>query len=162
MTTRSSRRSTPHVAKLDPVVPRRTPRVFVSGGATVKRVETVAIDGQPADIIGDEGEADYVLLPRGDYERLVELLEDRSAMAAHDRTRNEESVPSAVVGRLLSGESPVRVWREHRSLSLTNLAGKAALSKGFLSDIENGKRTGTVNTLKSLAAVLDVDLDDLA
>ena len=38
---------------------------------------------------------------------------------------------------------------------------RAAIGIGYLSQIENGERKGTVGTLKKIAAALDVDLDDL-
>jgi transcriptional regulator with XRE-family HTH domain len=53
------------------------------------------------------------------------------------------------------------VWREHRGHSLRQLAARAAIGIGYLSQIENGERKDTVGTLKKIAAALDVDLDDL-
>jgi hypothetical protein len=76
-------------------------------------------------------------------------------------TRDEESFPVAVVWRLLPGERPVAVFREPRRLSLRAFADAAGLSPGYLSDLENGRRTGPVATMKALAAALRVDLDML-
>ncbi|HEY2539266.1 MAG TPA: helix-turn-helix transcriptional regulator [Stellaceae bacterium] len=70
-------------------------------------------------------------------------------------------MPHQVVTRLLAGENPVRVWREHRGHSLRQLAERAGIGTGYLSQIENRERKGTVETLKKIAAALDVDLDDL-
>jgi transcriptional regulator with XRE-family HTH domain len=53
------------------------------------------------------------------------------------------------------------VWREHRGQSLRQLAERAGIGVGYLSQIENGERKGTAETLKKIAAALDVDLDDL-
>jgi hypothetical protein len=150
------------LSEASPTLARRAPRIFLRDGSIAERVRKIAINDEPADMIGDENEADYILFARSDYEQFIDLIEDRRAIEAHGRTRQEEAVPSAIVDRLLAGENPIRVWREFRSLSLADLAGKTALSKGFLSDIENGKRTGTVDTLKSIAAALGVDLDDVA
>lgn len=41
------------------------------------------------------------------------------------------------------------------------LAQRAGISQGQVALIEGGKREGKVSLLKSLANVLDVDLDDL-
>jgi transcriptional regulator with XRE-family HTH domain len=72
-------------------------------------------------------------------------------------------LPIELVDRLLSGESPIRVWREHRRLSLPSLASQAGIGKGYryLSQIENGERTGTIGTMKKLAGALGLELDDL-
>jgi Helix-turn-helix len=91
-------------------------------------------------------------------EDLAELIEDAAATTAYHRTRNERRVPIGAVDRLIARENPIRVWREHRGHSLHQLA---EVGIGYLSQIENGERKGTVGTLKKIAAALDVDLDDL-
>jgi DNA-binding XRE family transcriptional regulator len=106
--------------------------------------------------------ADFVMLARQTYEQLIELLEDRAATEAHARAAGEERVPLEVVDRLLAGENPIRVWREHRKMTLDQLGTAAGLSKGYLSDLENGKRAGPVETLQALARALRVSLDELA
>jgi DNA-binding XRE family transcriptional regulator len=72
-----------------------------------------------------------------------------------------ERVPAALARRLMAGEAPVRVWREYRGLSLQALAKKAAISASLLSEIEAGKKVGSVRTLAKLARALAVDIDDL-
>jgi ribosome-binding protein aMBF1 (putative translation factor) len=98
------------------------------------------------------------MMTREDFD---EALEDAAATAAYTRTRGEEGLPIELADRLLAGESPVRVWREHRGLSLTALADQAPIGKGYLSQIENGERTGTIGTIKKLAQALRVEPDDL-
>jgi transcriptional regulator with XRE-family HTH domain len=56
----------------------------------------------------------------------------------------------------------VRVWREHRALTVQALAFAAEVSAPYVSQIESGKRQPTVAVLKRIAAALAVDLDDLA
>jgi len=89
------------------------------------------------------------------------LIEDAAAAAAYHRTRDQERVPIGVVDRLIAGENPVRVWSEHRGHSLRQLAERAGFGIGYLSQIENGERKGTAETLKKIATALDVDIDDL-
>jgi DNA-binding Xre family transcriptional regulator len=98
------------------------------------------------------------LRPLGEH---AALIEDAAATAAYHRAREEERVPIGVVDRLIARENPVRVWREHRGHSLRRLAERAGIGIGYLSQIENGERKGTVETLKKIAAALDVELDDL-
>jgi DNA-binding Xre family transcriptional regulator len=95
------------------------------------------------------------------FDALRELVENREAAAAFARTRGQESVPDSVVGRLLDGENPVRVWRQHRGLSLRSLAERAGASPSALSDIETGKSEGRLSILHRIAGALDVSLEDL-
>jgi DNA-binding XRE family transcriptional regulator len=103
-------------------------------------------------------EADLVVMRPADLE---ELLEDAAASAAFDATRDQESVPSEMVDRLLAGANPLKVWREYRGLSQRALAARAGLDFTYLSQIETGARRGPVKTMKKLAEALGVDLDDL-
>ena len=47
----------------------------------------------------------------GHYATLREMLEEQEATAAFQRTQGQETVPDEIVGKLLAGESPIRVWR---------------------------------------------------
>jgi DNA-binding XRE family transcriptional regulator len=73
----------------------------------------------------------------------------------------EEWVPAHVVERLIDGDNPITVWREHRGLTISALAEKAGLSQSYLSQIESGKREGRVGMLVNLARALSVGLEDL-
>ncbi|WP_267428512.1 helix-turn-helix transcriptional regulator [Methylobacterium sp. GC_Met_2] len=108
-----------------------------------------------------------VVLPEAEYTALVEAAEDgadRAAVAQFRRlfaTGEEELVPAVVVDRLLSGESRVRVWREHRGMKAAALAEAACIGQAYLSQIETGKREGTVETYRKLAEALAIGLDEL-
>jgi ribosome-binding protein aMBF1 (putative translation factor) len=114
-----------------------------------------ALDGNPVDEVED---ADLVVTTPA---ALEEMLEDAAASAAFHATRDQEAVPAELVDRLLSGENPVKVWREYRGLSQRGLAARAGLNFTYLSQIETGARKGPVQTMKKLAEALGVDLDDL-
>lgn len=107
------------------------------------------------------------ILPEADYLALVEAADDASDREAVHRFRaaltsgEEEALPSEMVDRILAGESPVRVWREHRGLTAQALAEAAGLASSYVSQIETGKRDGTVDTLVKLADALGVLVDDL-
>jgi DNA-binding Xre family transcriptional regulator len=111
-----------------------------------------------AELVDDAERAELVVMTPED---LAELVEDAEATAAYFRTLGQETVPHELVRRVLAGENPVRVWREHRGSSLRQLAERAGIGVGYLSQIENGERKGTVATLKKIAGALDIDLDDL-
>ena len=108
-----------------------------------------------------------VVLPETDYIDLTRRAEDaadgdavrrfRAALAAGE----EELLPADLVDRLLSGDNPLRVWREYRGLTIKALAQETGVAPSYLSQIETGKRAGTVETLSRLAAVLRTTIDDL-
>jgi ribosome-binding protein aMBF1 (putative translation factor) len=134
------------------------PRIRATGG-DAGRVRVYLADKIPgAEIVGADDPAEFVMTTSEDFD---EAVEDAAAAAAYARTRGGESLAIEFVDRLLSGESPVRVWREHRRMSLASLADQAGIGKGYLSQIENGERTGTIETMKKLAAALGLELDDL-
>lgn len=106
--------------------------------------------------------AETVTYSKADIDQLLETLEELEARAAYVATRGEEKLPAAAVQRLCRGESPIRVFREYRGLSTAELAARAGLSQSDLSEIERGRKPGAPDALSSLAAALDVTVDDLA
>lgn len=90
--------------------------------------------------------------------------EDRVAV---DRIRakvesgDEELIPSEVVDRLLAGESPIRVWREYRGLTMAKLAELSGVDPSYVSAIEAGRVDGRADALASLAEALKVEVGDL-
>lgn len=117
----------------------------------------------------DEGEV--AILPRDEYEALVSRLEEAEEDAGTarliDRGLREIAegaplIPMEVVNRVVAGENPVRVFRESKGMTQVELAEQAKLSQGHISDIESGRRTGTVSVLRQIADALGVPLDLLA
>ena len=111
---------------------------------------------------------EVAILPRKDYELLVakasEADEDAATARIVARTRKEIAaggplLPKEMVDRMANGENPVRVLREWRDVTQMHLSFKTNLSQGYISDIENGRRTGTAAALRLIAAVLKVPLD---
>lgn len=103
-----------------------------------------------------------VVLPIAEYEDLL----DKAGIAHADKVKadiaagRDELVPAEVVNRLLAGENAVKVWRSHRGMAA--LAKKAGISAPYLSEIESGKKDGSLSAMKKIADALSVDLDDLA
>lgn len=112
---------------------------------------------------GDE----MVIIPRAEYDQLIEASEIAHDVAAFDRYKTqlasgeEERVPAEFANRILDGENPLRVWRQYRKLSAQNLAGNAGISAAYLSEIETGKKDGSLSVMKQLAEILKVSLDDI-
>ena len=118
-------------------------------------------------ISNSDKEPAFAVLPYDEYTALierVELLQDlHDSQDFEERLARgeEELIPGDVVERLVEGENPVRVWREHRGLTQEELGARTGLSGPYLSQIESGKREGTVKVFAALAKALDVDIDDL-
>lgn len=109
-----------------------------------------------------------VTIPREEYLRLLAAAEDLEDLRAYDRAKSalavgeEELLPAEAVTRLLDGDSPLRVWRDHRGLTQAALAERAAVNRVTVAEIETGRKGGSVATLKRLAEALGVGLEDLA
>ena len=93
---------------------------------------------------------------------------DAADVARFDREDDGTRIPFAVVQAQLGDGShpmhpahPVKAWREHRGLTVQQLASAAGLSKLFVSQIETGHRVGTTATLKKLAQALGTTVQAL-
>ena len=117
-------------------------------------------------IISPSGER-LVVIAEDLYRELVAAAEDSEDLREVEGFRRrlaageEELVPASVVDRILEGESRVKVWREHRGLSARGLAEMADIAPAFLSQIETGKRSGTIETIQRLALALRLSVEDL-
>jgi len=113
-------------------------------------------------IVTPSGET-MVVMSLDEYEALL----DAADIAAADRVLanvaegRDEFIPSAMVDRLLSGESLIRVWREYRGLDVATLAVKADVSSELLSQVEVGERTLSEAQLMRIATALNLTVDDL-
>ncbi|MEO5335596.1 MAG: helix-turn-helix domain-containing protein [Magnetospirillum sp. WYHS-4] len=76
-------------------------------------------------------------------------------------TGTEEVFPESLARSLVSGANRIKAYREYRGLTQKELAAKADINPVYLSQIERGKRTGSVETLKAIASALGVEVDDL-
>ena len=111
---------------------------------------------------------DTAVLRRREYDALVQAYEeaaDALALAeapARGAAGAAEYVPVELAERIFVGcEHPVRVWRKHRGLTLAALARKAGIAQSYVSEIENGKKRGSMRAIAALAKALRVDIEDL-
>ncbi|OQP87537.1 transcriptional regulator [Rhizobium rhizosphaerae] len=101
----------------------------------------------------------YVQIAEEDFEDLVDGLQADVILARI--AAGEETWPMELVEELIDTDSRIRTYRTYRNLTVSELAAAAGISQPYLSEIEAGKKTGSVDVLKRIAGVLKVDLDDL-
>ena len=107
--------------------------------------------------------SDWLLSERNSTAISVGDGEEDVDVAAYDaaKARDEESFPEEVAARLIAGENPVKVFREYREWTQQELAENIGTTAPYLSQIETGRRTGSVKLLHRLADALQVEMDDL-
>jgi transcriptional regulator with XRE-family HTH domain len=112
---------------------------------------------------------DIVILSRAEYDALtMEQRDEDAADAAHanrilaDIARGSETLlTSEQVDGLLAAKTPLAFWRKHRGMTQEALSKLIGVAQGFISEIENGSKTGDVQTLAAAAKALEISLDDL-
>ncbi|WP_330083474.1 helix-turn-helix transcriptional regulator [Methylocystis iwaonis] len=110
-----------------------------------------------------------MVLPRAEYEALLvkkgELSEEEEEAAdiavfdqrmAELEENPEAALPREVNAALLRGATLVRALRDWRGVRQQELAAKAELGQGYLSDIERGRSQGSPEARESIARALDV------
>jgi len=110
----------------------------------------------------NRGRKEFAVIPVEELRKLIDDAEILPEVKAYDATntridrREDETIPLEITERRVAGESPVRIWREHRGLTLEKLAKKSKVSRGMIAAIEAGHKRGGTETLKKLAAALKV------
>ena len=110
---------------------------------------------------------DIVILSRAEYEALLAASQETddaraaSAVLARINGGAETLLSSADMDAFLAAPTPLAFWRKKRGLTHAALASQAGVAQGFISEIEAGKKTGDVSTLRRIAKALGVRLDDL-
>lgn len=102
-----------------------------------------------------------ITIPRAEYEALRARIEDLDDILAGHAARTGVALPHEFAMRIIEGEHPVRVWREYCGMTAAALANAAKVSKAYLSEIETGKKPGSIEAYKGIAGVLAVPVDAL-
>jgi DNA-binding XRE family transcriptional regulator len=93
----------------------------------------------------------YVLVPLHEYRALQNNPDDGS-----------DDLPSTVLDSLITGTAhPVKILRTFRNMTQAELAQNAGISRPYLTEIETGRKDGTVNTMRALASALGVGVGRL-
>ncbi|WP_062227425.1 helix-turn-helix transcriptional regulator [Aureimonas frigidaquae] len=94
---------------------------------------------------------------------MLTAANDLADIIAYDRAIAEggESIPAAYVKRMIEGEVPLRVYRDLRGLTQAQLSESSGVNRVQIADIEAGRKSGSVDTIRKLAGALSVRIDDL-
>jgi DNA-binding XRE family transcriptional regulator len=115
-------------------------------------------------ILEHEGKPAYVVVSYDRWRDLLAQVEEMDEVRAYDRAkagRDAETVPIALADALLAGQSPIRVWREHRGLTQEQLAKAAGIRRAYAAQLEAGRRRGSTAVLARIAGALGVEIEDL-
>ncbi len=118
-------------------------------------------------IIEKNGKPEWAIIPYREYQKLHEAQEDTEDI--QDIGTNlkaiqegkEIAIPGDITFAILEGTSPIRAWRQYQQIKMNQLAKKVGISPAYLSQIENGKRNPTIDTLKTLAKELNIEVEIL-
>ncbi len=108
-----------------------------------------------------------VILPKGDYEALLDTIEDLEDTRAAEQSLariaagEEELIPDAEMDDYLAAPTPLAFWRKKRGLTQAALAEQVGVTQAYLSEMESGKKEGGIGVLRELAAALKVGMDEL-
>ena len=116
-------------------------------------------------IIEKNGKPEWAVIPYAEYQKLQEAFEDAEDINDIEenlkaiREGKEITIPGEVTFAILEGVNPIRAWREYKTIKMNELAKKVSISSAYLSQIENGKRNPTIDTLRAIAKELSIDIE---
>lgn len=114
-----------------------------------------------AQIIEMNGLPAFAVVPVSEWNALLARLESLQDAVDARAARSDESFPAEFADRLLAGESPLRVWREYRGMTLQALAEQSGVTRQMVSMAERGKARPSADLLSRLALALGCDMEDL-
>lgn len=106
---------------------------------------------------GDE----LAVLPRADYEDLVDRDAAKSAHAALV-SGQEELLSADEMRALLDALSPLAFWRTKRGIAASDLARLCGIGSEEFQGLEDGSRLAPISVYQRAAEALGITLDDLA
>ncbi len=92
----------------------------------------------------------YVLVPLHDYRAMTSDASE------------EQALPDEVLDSLSAGqEHPVKIIRKFRQMTQSELAKESGISRPYLTEIETGKKDGSIRAMKAPAKALNVGVGNL-
>jgi DNA-binding XRE family transcriptional regulator len=103
---------------------------------------------------------EMAVLPRAELDALSEAAEHMRAVADY-RSGKAIGLSPDETRALVEAVSPLAFWRKYRGMTQATLAADAGIAQNYLSEIENGKRSGPIELWLKLSRTLDVPVEDL-
>jgi DNA-binding XRE family transcriptional regulator len=112
-----------------------------------------------AQIIRQGGKPAFVVIPIQEWRRIEATLEDRidSAVVRTFLENPSETFPDSVVKAILDDVHTVKVLREYRGMTQSQLADASGTSARYISQLERGIRRASRKLLVKLARALRVE-----
>jgi transcriptional regulator with XRE-family HTH domain len=104
-----------------------------------------------------QGEAQHAILPWDQFQELMQAAKAGEPVAQI----GELQLPPRVSRGIAEGQHPVRAWREYRNLNRGQLAAVVGISRAYLTQIEGGERTGTLEVMARIARALGCRIEQL-
>ncbi len=102
-----------------------------------------------------------VTLMRAEYDALIARKEDLEDTLAAIEADDGSRIPHEAALAIMRGENPCAAFRNYRGLTLRDLSARTGLSASYLSEIEHGRKTGSVAALSRIAGALGATVDIL-
>lgn len=91
----------------------------------------------------------YVLVPLHDYREI-------------SSNGTSSNLPGDILDQLSAQqEHPIKIIRKFREMTQADLAEASGISRPYLTEIETGKKDGSIRALKTLAEALGVTIGDI-
>lgn len=92
----------------------------------------------------------YVLVPLHEYRDLT-------------NSGSDTELPDDVLDQISARQDhPIKIVRKYRQMTQADLAKSSGISRPYLTEIETGKKDGSLRAMKAIAGALGVRVGDLA
>lgn len=102
-----------------------------------------------------------VTLTREEYDALIERTAELEDLLAAGEAEGDARVPHEVALAIMAGTSPVRAFRDHQGFTLRELSERSGVALSYLSEIEHGRKPGSVAALTRIAGAFGTTIDAL-
>jgi DNA-binding XRE family transcriptional regulator len=106
-----------------------------------------------------EGE-EMAVLPRADLEAMTELADHANAISDY-RSGKLPGLKPEEARSFIEAPSPLAFWRRYRGFTQHSLSQATGITQNYLSELENAKRTGSVDVWLKLSKVLRLPVEAL-
>ncbi|MDN5928899.1 MAG: helix-turn-helix transcriptional regulator [Hyphomicrobiales bacterium] len=106
-----------------------------------------------------EGE-EMAVLPRADLESMTELADHATAISNY-RSGKLPGLTPEETRSFIEAPSALAFWRRYRGFTQHSLSQATDIAQNYLSELENAKRTGSVEVWLKLSKALQLPVEEL-